>query len=178
MATNERSISHDLQYSQSILEPNLDMAVSVQDQQRIFLAYRALFHGQNGQVRQPKAIKRILVSNKQSTSPLVRSFGFDKVVSVLKGLLERGVFSSELKAKLAFPVLYETSPEQDARREASDVGAAREEAEALQEVEVLDDGVGGGTAMLGREVNGTNWNLSESAVKSMLTYVGTRRDGG
>ena len=58
---------------------------------------------------------------------------------MLKELLERGIFSSELKAKLAFPVLYEISPQQDARHEASDAGAAREEAEALQEVEALDN---------------------------------------
>ncbi len=115
------------------------MAISIQDQQRIFLAYRALFEGQNAQLRQPKAIKRVLVSSKKSSSPLVQNLGFDKVVSVLKGLLEKSMFSSDLAAKLAFPILYETSPAQDARHEASDAGAAKEEAEALQEVEALDN---------------------------------------
>ena len=115
------------------------MAVSIEDQQRIFLAYRALFEGQNAQVRQLKAIRKILKSSKSSSSPLVRSLRFDKMLSVLRELLEENIFSSELKAKLAFPVLYETSPEQDARHEASDVGAAREEAEALQEIEALDN---------------------------------------
>ena len=138
MASNERSIDYDLRYYQSTLEPNVEMAISIQDQQRIFLAYRALFEGQNGQVRQPKTIKKILKTSKNSSSPLAKSLSLDKVVSVLKGLLERGVFSSELNAKLAFPVLYKTSPEQDARHEASDEGAAKEEAEALQEVEALD----------------------------------------
>ena len=138
MTIYERRISYDLKYYQSTLEPNVEMAISIQDQQRVFLAYRALFEGQNAQVRQPKTIKKILISSKNSSSPLVQSHGFDKVVSMLKGLLERGIFSSELKAKLAFPVLYETSPEQDARHEASDAGAAKEEAEALQTVEALD----------------------------------------
>lgn len=115
------------------------MAIPIQDQQRIFLAYRALFEGQNAQVRQPKAIRRILVSSKKSSSPLVQSLGFNNVVLALKELLERGIFASELKAKLAFPVLYETSPEQDALHEASDAGAAREEAEALQGAEALDN---------------------------------------
>ncbi|KAL9029218.1 MAG: hypothetical protein Q9196_002514 [Gyalolechia fulgens] len=141
MTSSTRDIAYDLRYYQSNLEPNVEMSISIQDQQRIFLAYRALFEGNNAQIRQPKAIRNLLISSKTSSSPLVRSFGLDKVVSVLKGLLERKVFSSELKAKLAFPVLYETSPEQNARREASDVGAAKEEAEALQEVEALDKAV-------------------------------------
>lgn len=139
MTNNERNIRYKLRYYQSTLEPNVEMAISIEDQQRIFLAYRALFEGQNAQVRQKKTITKVLKSNKNWSSPLVQSFGFEKVVSVVKILLEKNIFSSELKAKLAFPLLYETSPEQDARHEASDVGAAKEEAEALQEVEVLDN---------------------------------------
>lgn len=131
MASNERSINYDLRYYQSNLEPNIEMAISIQDQQRIFLAYRALFEGQNSHVRQPKAIRKILKTSKNSSSSLVQNLGFDEVVSMLKGLLERGIFSSELKAKLVFPPLYETSPEQDTCHEASDAGAAKEEAEVL-----------------------------------------------
>ncbi|KAL8939705.1 MAG: hypothetical protein Q9216_003219 [Gyalolechia sp. 2 TL-2023] len=141
MTSSKRDIAYDLIYYQSNLEPYVEMSISIQDQQRIFLAYRALFEGQNAQVRQPKKIRNILISSKTSSSPLVQSIGFDKVVTVLRGLLERKVFSSELKAKLAFPILYETSPEQNARHEASDAGAAKEEAEALQEVEALDNAV-------------------------------------
>ena len=134
----EREINYNLKYYESSLEPNLEMSISIQDQQRVFLAYRALFQGQNSQIRQPKAIRKILTS-RSTKSTLVKSIGIEKVVSILKLLLEKGIFSSELKAKLAFPILYETSPEQDARREASDVGAAKEEAEALHEVEALDN---------------------------------------
>ena len=137
MASNERSISYDLKYYQSNLEPNIEMAISIQDQQTVFLAYRALFEGQNSQIRKDKAIRKALKKGKTSASTIKR-LGEEKVVSVLKILLERGIFASELKAKLAFPTLYKTSPEQDARREVSDAGAAREEAEALQEVEALD----------------------------------------
>lgn len=142
MTSTERDIAYDLKYYQSNLEPDVEMSISIHDQLRVFLAYRALFKGQNAQVRQPKSIRKILRSNKASSSPLVQSLGYDKVVSVIKGLLEKEIFSSELKAKLAFPVLYETSPEQNARHEASEVGAAKEEAEALQEVEALDDAHG------------------------------------
>ena len=140
MASNERSIEYNLRYYQSNLEPNVEMAISIQDKQKVFLAYRALFEGQNSHVRQPKVIRKILTSSsKKPASPLVKGLGLDKVVAVLKELLESGVFLSELKAKLAFPVLYETSPEQEARHEASDAGAARDEAEALQEVEASDE---------------------------------------
>ena len=131
----KRTLDYDLQYYQSILEPDVKMAVSIEDRQRVFLAYRALFEGQNAQVRQPKAIKRLINENKKSSTTLIGSFGLDKVVAILKTLLECEVFSSELKAKMAFPVLYKTSPEQDARHEASEAGAARVEAEELQEVE-------------------------------------------
>lgn len=143
MTENTQDIAYNLLYYQSNLEPNVEMAISIGDQQRIFLAYRALFKGQNAQVRQNKTIKKILISSKASSSPLVRSLGLDKVVSVLKRLLEKEVFSSELKAKVAFPILYKTSPEQNARHEASDVGAAKVEAKALQEVEAIDDAQGG-----------------------------------
>ena len=139
MTSPVRTIEHDLRYYQSNLEPIVEMAISIQDQQKIFLAYRALFKGPNAQIRQPKKIRKVLGGSSKSSSPLVKSFGLEKIVLVLKGLLERGIFASELKAKLAFPVLYETSPEQDARHEASDAGAAREEAQALHEVEALDN---------------------------------------
>ncbi|KAL9002129.1 MAG: hypothetical protein Q9188_004921 [Gyalolechia gomerana] len=141
MTSAGRDIEYSLSYYQSNLEPDVEMAISIQDQQRIFLAYRALFEGQNAGVRQAKSIRKILRSGRTLSSPLVQSLGFEKVVSVLKELLQRKVFSSELNAKLAFPVLYETSPEQEARHEASDEGAAKEEAQALQEVEALDDAV-------------------------------------
>ena len=51
--------------------------------------------------------------------------------------MKKTYFSQNSKAKLAFPVLYETSPEQDARHEISNIGAAREEAEALHKIEAL-----------------------------------------
>jgi hypothetical protein len=61
----------------------------------------------------------------------VLGLGCQQVVAILKSLLERNTFSSELNAQLAFPVLYETSPEQDVRHEASDEDAAHNEAEVL-----------------------------------------------
>ena len=135
----EQDIKYNLKYYESSLEPNLEMSISINDQQRVFLAYRALFQGSNSSIRQPKAIKRVLSSRGTKKTALEESIGHEKTLLILKLLLEKGIFSSELKAKLAFPILYETSPEQDARHEASDVGAAKEEAEALREVEILDN---------------------------------------
>ena len=130
-----QNLQYDLQYYQSILEPNIAMSLSIQDQQRVFLAYQALFRGNNAVLRKPKAIRSLLISKNQTTTPLIKSMGIDKVTTILKGLLERGIFESDLKAKLAFPTLYQTSREQDARHEESEAGAARNEAKALQEIE-------------------------------------------
>lgn len=139
MTSNNRDIHFNFQHCQSTPEPGIKMSVSIKDREEIFLAYRPLFEGQKAQVRNPKTIRKILNLSKNTSSPFMHNVGFDAVVSTVKGLLEEGVFSSELKARLAFPALYQTSREQDARHEASDAGAAREEAEALQEVKALDD---------------------------------------
>lgn len=148
----ERGPNFDTTYYSSTLEPNVEMSFSIHDQQRVFVAYRALFDGPNAQVRKSTAIQKVLTSgnigkakrkdgnpSSISLSPTVSSLGLSKVVAILKVLLERGIFASELKAKLAFPSLYMTSPEQDARHEASDAGAARTEAEAMQEAQKLNN---------------------------------------
>jgi hypothetical protein len=152
------------------------MPISIEDQQRVFTAYQALFRGVEKQAK-GKVIRSILEANDQANSAVVLSLGYDRVVSILAALLERGVFASELKAKLAFPMLYKTSPEQDARREASDAGAARDEAEILQseeaennaipEVELDDDflSVDGGVHDEGA-AGFSEWASSKNHIKS------------
>ena len=111
------------------------MSVTAQEQQRIFLAYRTIFEGQTAQLRRQKKIEEVVDAHQKHPSRgLLQTLGKKKVVGVLKTLLERRVFESELKAKLAFPALFQTTVAQDAQHNASEIDAARSEAEALEEV--------------------------------------------
>ena len=70
-------------------------------------------------------------SHSKSFEPLIRGVDFEKVVDVVKSvLLDRSIFESELQA--AFPELFRSSPARDVQRRASEVDAARSEAEALE----------------------------------------------
>ena len=52
----------------------------------------------------------------------------------MKTLLDQRVFEPELKAKIAFPELFQTSPARDVQRNESENDAARSAAEALEEL--------------------------------------------
>ncbi len=65
---------------------------------------------------------------------MIRDFGFDKVADIVKTLLDQRVFESELKAKIVFPELFQTSPARDIQRNESENDAARSVAEALEEL--------------------------------------------
>lgn len=125
-------LNYDLQYPFNIPSANME------NEQRVFLAYRAIFEGNNAQIRQPKAILKVLANNRQFTRTLLKSLGEKHVVDTLKSLLERKVFQSELEAKLAFPDLFTTSLAQDVQHNASEADAARSEAEALEDVASLE----------------------------------------
>ncbi len=111
----------------------------MEDEHRIFLAYRAIFEGNSAQIRQPKVIMKVVVHHRASTQTLLKSLGEKHIVDTLKSLLERKVFQSELEAKLAFPDLFTTSFAQDVQHNASEADAAKSEAEALEDVALLED---------------------------------------
>ncbi|KAI8228761.1 N-acetyl-6-hydroxytryptophan oxidase ivoB [Colletotrichum sp. SAR 10_86] len=52
----------------------------------------------------------------------------------MKQLLENRLFESDLRAKVEFPELFRTSPQQDAQREASEADAAKSVADCLGEI--------------------------------------------
>ncbi|KAI8245757.1 N-acetyl-6-hydroxytryptophan oxidase ivoB [Colletotrichum sp. SAR 10_96] len=52
----------------------------------------------------------------------------------MKELLENRLFESDLRAKVEFPELFRTSPQQDAQREASEADAAKSVADCLGEI--------------------------------------------
>jgi hypothetical protein len=112
----------------------LPMAYSSADGRRVFLAYRTVFTGPHAHIRKSKKVREVIEQHRGSFQPFLRDFGFDKVADIVKTLLDQRVFESELKAKIAFPELFQTSPARDVQCNESENDAARSAAEALEEL--------------------------------------------
>ncbi|KAI1772566.1 hypothetical protein F4818DRAFT_424788 [Hypoxylon cercidicola] len=110
------------------------MAHQIADRRRVYLACRAIFVGDKAQLRRPKKVREEIEKRPSALGSLNRDLGIEKVVEILRDLLERRVFESELKAKVEFPELFLSSPRQEAQREASEIDAAKSTAEALEEI--------------------------------------------
>ena len=114
------------------------MEYSSADKRRVFLAYRAIFAGNNAQLRRPKKVRELVHLHKSSFGSLLKDFGENKIIDILKGLLEGRIFESALRAKIEFPELYRSSPVREVQRTASENDAARSESQALEEIESLE----------------------------------------
>jgi hypothetical protein len=114
------------------------MSFSEADKRRIYLVCRPIFTGNNAQLRRQKKIRELVNKHKTSLAPLIRDFGTAKVVEILQILLESQTFQSDLKAKVAFPELFRSSPDRDIQRTESENNAARSVAEALEEIASAD----------------------------------------
>jgi hypothetical protein len=110
------------------------MLQSDPDERLVYLACQHIFRGPNSQVRKFKTIKGLIRQNELSLTDILREYDIDRTSSVAKKLLEIQVFDSTLKAKIRFPELFDVSPTQSAEREASEVDAAREEANTVREI--------------------------------------------
>lgn len=110
------------------------MAYQIADRRRVYLACRAIFAGDKAHLRRPKKVREEIEKRPSALGSLNRDLGIEKVVEILRDLLERRVFESELKAKVEFPELFVSSPRQEAKREESEIGAAKSTAEALEEI--------------------------------------------
>lgn len=110
------------------------------DNRRVYLACRAIFAGNNALLRKQKKILEVLRQHANvSLKPLIKDFGEEKVLEILKSLLEAQIFQSELKAKIEFPELFVTSLVRDVQRAASEIDATRSADEALDEILSMDD---------------------------------------
>lgn len=110
----------------------------MENEKRVFLACRAVFDGGNAQIRKPKAILKVVSQHRPACQTLLNDLGEKQLIGTLKSLLERKIFNSELKAKLAFPDLFTTSVTRDLQHNNSEADAARSEAEALADIAHLD----------------------------------------
>lgn len=66
--------------------------------------------------------------------PLIHDFGIEKVIEILTVLLSGWIFQSELKANIAFPDIFRTTPSRDVQHAESGNDAVRSDAEALDNV--------------------------------------------
>ena len=111
----------------------------MENDRRVFLAYRGIFEGDNALIRKSKTITKVVAKHRNSCPNLLRTLGEKQIVDTLKSLLERRVFQSDLEAKLVLPDLFTTSSAQDAQHNESEINATRSEAEALEDIASLDD---------------------------------------
>ena len=88
---------------------------SVQDQQRVFHTYKAVFQGPNSQIRKKKRIRTLIRSQDGPCRSLCKELGDEKVLNALLILLHRGAFQSETKASIAFPGLIQESGVDDSQ---------------------------------------------------------------
>jgi hypothetical protein len=110
------------------------------DKRRVYLACRTVFAGPNAQLRKPKKVRELIEVHAQTAfSHLINDFGLEKVTEIILILLNGRIFQSELKAKIAFPELFRTTPSRDVLRAESENDAARSEAEALEELLSADE---------------------------------------
>lgn len=100
--------------------------------------YRALFSGHNASLRQLKKIRKVVSEHKDTFQPILTDYGYDKVADILRELLEGRVFESEIRAKVEFPEIFQTSPARSVQRAASENEAARSEAEAMEDLVAED----------------------------------------
>ncbi|KAI5921051.1 hypothetical protein F4810DRAFT_702529 [Camillea tinctor] len=115
------------------------MAHTQDEKQRVYLACRAIFTGDRALLRKLKKVREEVNKNARLLAPLTNELGLEKVVRILSGLLEQRIFENELRAKIAFPSLFCSSPEQEARREASETEAVKSTAEAIEEIASVND---------------------------------------
>ena len=89
-------------------------------------------------LRKSKKVREVVEKHRSSFQPLIKEFGNDKIIGILKELLAGRIFQSELRAKVEFPELFRSSPARDVQRTTSENDAARSEAEALEEIASLE----------------------------------------
>lgn len=100
------------------------------EDQEVYRMCRALFSGRSKQLKKP-AIRQTLINNQSALHHLFRRYGEIRLTAMIQSLLKAGAFESDRRAKAMFPELFQTTPQQDAQREASEADAAKSVADIL-----------------------------------------------
>lgn len=122
-----------LQFDQNNRILVMPSAVTKKKRERVYLACRAIFSGPKAQLRKKKLVVQEIQDHRAALASL-DGIADDEIVEIVRDLLEKQVFESDLKARLHFPKLFQSSVERDTLREASEVDAAQSVAEILEEV--------------------------------------------
>jgi carbonic anhydrase len=115
------------------------MAKFPPDERTVYLAFKNVFKGPDGNTRSEKKIKKKIQKHENQSDEiraLVHEHNIDNVGNSVKALLEGDVFASTLKAKMRFPELFDVSPAQSAERAASEAEAVRTEMDAMRDANV------------------------------------------
>ncbi|KAK1530180.1 uncharacterized protein CCOS01_05283 [Colletotrichum costaricense] len=100
------------------------------EQQDVYRMCRALFKGKSKKLKKTR-IREILIENQSALHHLFTSYGEIRLTAMIQSLLKAGAFESDRRAQAMFPELFQTTPQQDAQREASEADAAKSVAEIL-----------------------------------------------
>lgn len=110
--------------------------------ERVYPACRAIFSGSKALIRKKKLVVQEIRDHGAALASL-SDIGYKEIIVIVRDLLEKQVFESDLKARLQFPKLFQSSAERDALREASELDAAQSVADILEELatdgEDIDD---------------------------------------
>lgn len=101
-----------------------NMGISKPDPQQVYLLCRAIFSGGDARIRNTVAIKKRIDDNRKSLRPLIKEGGQEPLIATLKDLLRKQIFEAEVKAKIAFPDLFQDQLNRDAERDESEMNAA------------------------------------------------------
>ena len=109
---------------------------------RVYVHCRPIFSGDNALVRKPKSIKTLVDSNRASLQPLLNDKTEQQVMDILRHLLERRIFESEICAKVEFPDLFRPPSLRDTQRQAFEEDAARSTEEVWDSIASCQKGSG------------------------------------
>ncbi|KAE8152853.1 hypothetical protein BDV25DRAFT_150482 [Aspergillus avenaceus] len=104
------------------------------EEHQVFLACKAIFSGPHAALRKRKTIQKRIEEHQASLQTLIPNYDIHRVTTLVRALLERGVFGSDMKAETEFPDLYVSYPERESKHNAVEHEAARSAAEALHDV--------------------------------------------
>ncbi|RYP34164.1 hypothetical protein DL767_004391 [Monosporascus sp. MG133] len=149
------------------------MAQQPVDKRRVYLACRGVFTGDKAHIRQLKKVRKVVEQHKASLRSLIQDLGEEKTIEAVRDLLERRIFESELRAKIEFPELFHSSPNQEIQREASEIDAARSAAEAINEIASVEEAEADTDGEAG-EATVVNGNEAESHGPAPLPYKAQR----
>jgi len=134
----EMAASRQLLQTSSILTED-QKKVTSENQKKVYIAYRAFFKGEDARIRERMAIPDIVAQHLKSGQIVVEGLSLMQVADILRELLQRNIFESEVEARLTFPDLFATTLAQDVQHSFLEGDAAKSEGKELNEIALLDD---------------------------------------